>query len=84
LDIDIINMLFKYSDTNTVSNIKYPDSNTDELKLLGFGLEPQLPPSPVAILVSLSLAFEIQCRAGAAPKQQPSFVRLPAQEPPRN
>jgi hypothetical protein len=28
--------------------------------------EPQLPPSPVALLVS-SLAFEIQCRMGAAP-----------------
>jgi hypothetical protein len=34
LDIDIINMLFKYSDTNTVSDVKYSDSNTDGLKSL--------------------------------------------------
>jgi hypothetical protein len=34
IDIDIINMWFKYSDTNTVSDVKYPDSNTDELKSL--------------------------------------------------
>jgi hypothetical protein len=34
LDIDIINMWFKYSDTNTVSDIKYLDSDTDGLKPL--------------------------------------------------
>jgi hypothetical protein len=32
LDIDIINMWFKYSDTNMVSDVKYPDSDTDGLK----------------------------------------------------
>jgi hypothetical protein len=34
LDIDIINMWFKYSDTDTVSDVKYPDSDTDGLKPL--------------------------------------------------
>ena len=29
LDIDIINMQFEYSDTVTVSDVEYPDSNTD-------------------------------------------------------
>jgi NADH:ubiquinone oxidoreductase subunit F (NADH-binding) len=27
--VDIINMLFKYSDTDTVSDVEYPDSDTD-------------------------------------------------------
>jgi len=34
LDIDIINMWFKYSDTDTVSDVKYSDSNTDRSKSL--------------------------------------------------
>ena len=29
LDIDIINMRFEYSDTNTISDIGYPNSDTD-------------------------------------------------------
>ena len=29
LDIDIINMLFEYSNTDTVSDVGYPDSDTD-------------------------------------------------------
>jgi hypothetical protein len=29
LDIDIINMRFEYSDTDTVSDVKYPDSDAD-------------------------------------------------------
>jgi hypothetical protein len=29
LDIDIINMRFEYSDTDTVLDVEYPDSNTD-------------------------------------------------------
>jgi len=29
LDIDIINMLFEYSDTDTVSDVEYPDSHMD-------------------------------------------------------
>ena len=29
LDIDITNMRFKYSDTDTVSDVGYPDSDTD-------------------------------------------------------
>jgi hypothetical protein len=29
LDIDIINIRFEYLYTDTVSDIKYPDSNTD-------------------------------------------------------
>jgi len=29
LDVDIINIRFKYSDTNTVSDVEYSDSNTD-------------------------------------------------------
>ena len=29
LDIDIINMRFEYSDTDTVSDVGYPDSDTD-------------------------------------------------------
>jgi hypothetical protein len=33
LDIDIINMRFGYLDTDTVSDIEYPDSDTDRLNL---------------------------------------------------
>jgi hypothetical protein len=29
LDIDIINMRFDYSDTDTVSDVEYPDSDAD-------------------------------------------------------
>ena len=29
LDIDIINMLFEYSDTDKVSDVEYPDLDTD-------------------------------------------------------
>jgi len=29
LDIDIINIRFKYSDTDTISDIEHSDSNTD-------------------------------------------------------
>jgi hypothetical protein len=29
LDVDIINMRFKYSDTDTVSDVEYPDLDTD-------------------------------------------------------
>jgi hypothetical protein len=29
LDIDIINMRFEYSDTDTVSDVEYQDSDTD-------------------------------------------------------
>ena len=29
LDIDIMNMRFEYSDTDTVSDVEYPDSDTD-------------------------------------------------------
>jgi hypothetical protein len=32
LDIDIINMRFEYSDTDTVSDVAYPDSDTDRFK----------------------------------------------------
>jgi hypothetical protein len=28
-DVDIINMRFEYSDTDTVSDVEYPDSDTD-------------------------------------------------------
>jgi hypothetical protein len=34
LDIDIINMRFGYSDTNTVSDVEYPDLDTDRSKPL--------------------------------------------------
>jgi hypothetical protein len=34
MDIDIINMRFKYSDTDTVSDVEYPNSYTDGSKLL--------------------------------------------------
>ena len=34
LDIDIINMRFEYSDTDTVSDVGYPDSDTDRSQLL--------------------------------------------------
>ena len=34
LDTDIINMRFKYLDTDTVSDIEYPDSDMDRLELL--------------------------------------------------
>jgi hypothetical protein len=34
LDIDIINMRFGYSDTDTVSDVEYPDSDTDRFKPL--------------------------------------------------
>ena len=41
LDIDITNMRFEYSDTDTVSDVEYPDSDTDrsDPPLNGFGLE---------------------------------------------
>jgi len=29
LDIDIMNMRFEYSDMDTVSDVEYPDSDTD-------------------------------------------------------
>ena len=29
LDADIVNIRFKYSDTDTVSDVEYPDSDTD-------------------------------------------------------
>ena len=32
LDVDIINIRFKYSDTDTVSNVKHSDLNTDKSK----------------------------------------------------
>ena len=34
LDIDIINMRFEYSDTDTVSNVGYPNSDTNKSQLL--------------------------------------------------
>ena len=34
LDVDIINIRFKYSDTDTVSDVKYSDSNTDRFEPL--------------------------------------------------
>jgi hypothetical protein len=34
LDIDIINMRFEYSDTDTVLDVEYPDSDTDIFKSL--------------------------------------------------
>ena len=34
LDIDIINMRFKHLDTDTLSGVEYPDSNTDKSELL--------------------------------------------------
>ena len=34
LDIDIINMLFEYSDTDKVSDVEYPDLDTDRSKPL--------------------------------------------------
>jgi len=34
LDINIINMRFEYSDTDTVSDVEYPDSDTDKFKPL--------------------------------------------------
>jgi hypothetical protein len=34
LDIDIINILFGYSDMNTVSNVEYLNSDTDRSKPL--------------------------------------------------
>jgi len=34
LDIDIVNMRFDYSDTDTVSDVEYPDSDTDIFELL--------------------------------------------------
>ena len=33
LDVDIINIGFKYSDTDTVSNVEYSNSNTDTFEL---------------------------------------------------
>ena len=41
LDVDIINIRFKYSNTDTVSDIKHSDSDTDRLQthLNEFGLE---------------------------------------------
>jgi len=32
LDVDIINIRFKYSDTDTVSDVEHSDSNTDRSK----------------------------------------------------
>ena len=34
LDIDIINMRFDYLDTDMVSDVEYPDSDTDRFELL--------------------------------------------------
>ena len=34
LDIDIVNMRFDYLDTDTVSDVEYPDSDTDRSKHL--------------------------------------------------
>jgi hypothetical protein len=34
LDIDIINMRFEYSDTDMVSDVEYPNSDTDKSKPL--------------------------------------------------
>jgi len=34
LDVDIINIRSKYSDTDTVSNVEYSDSNMDRSKFL--------------------------------------------------
>jgi len=34
LDVDIINISFKYSDTDTVSDVEYSDSDTDIFKYL--------------------------------------------------
>jgi hypothetical protein len=34
LDIDVINMRFEYPNTDTVSNVEYPDSDTDRSKPL--------------------------------------------------
>jgi hypothetical protein len=34
LDIDIINMRFEYSDTDTVPDVEYPDSDMDRSKPL--------------------------------------------------
>ena len=34
LDIDIINMRFEYSDTDTVLDVEYPDLNTDKSQTL--------------------------------------------------
>ena len=34
LDVDIINIQFKYSNTDTESDVEYSDSNTDKSKLL--------------------------------------------------
>jgi hypothetical protein len=33
LDIDIINIRFDYLDTDTVSDVEYPDSDTNSSKL---------------------------------------------------
>jgi len=34
LDVDIINIQFKYSDTDMVSDVQYSDSDTDRSKSL--------------------------------------------------
>ena len=34
MDVDIINIRFKYSDTDMVSDVEYSDSDTDRPKLL--------------------------------------------------
>jgi len=34
LDVNIINIQFKYSDTNTISDIEHSDSDTDRSKPL--------------------------------------------------
>jgi hypothetical protein len=33
-DVDIINMRFEYSNTDTVSNVEYPDLDTDRYEPL--------------------------------------------------
>ena len=38
LDIDIINMRFEYSDTDTVSDVEYPDSDTDRSRCNTLGV----------------------------------------------
>jgi hypothetical protein len=34
LDIDIINIRFEYSDTDTISDVEYPGSDTDKFEPL--------------------------------------------------
>jgi len=35
LDVNIINIRFKYSDTDTVSDVEYSDSDTDRSNTVG-------------------------------------------------